>query len=937
MVHPDEWFAVAQGLIERNICTVFHEEDLFHLGDQVLLNGMFSVSKQEVVDGIELCRLIMNLKPLNSNCRPLVGDTPTLPSATSLGSIFLDQDELLTTSSEDIKCFFYLFKVPSPWLKYLGFGREVPRELLPADFGPGKGYLVSQVLPMGFINSVAIAQHIHRNVVRKCLGSLRPPIGGEAEIRRDRVASSSSTLFRIYLDNFDELKRVDRQTAELIQGQPSREVEALREAYAQEGLPRHPKKAVEQALAAEVQGAWVDGEAGMVYAKMGKIAKYIALILQVLQVGWASQKELQVIGGGMVYIAMFKRPLLCGLNQIWRQIVHLEGQPRWKRAPLRREVALELVRFLWLLPLAFMSLRSGADAKVTASDASSSGGGVCVTRGLTPYGWAANFSYVRGDVPEEHDFCQVLSIGLFDGISALRVALDALGLPMAGHISVEKDASARRVVESFFPDTVFVEDIEEVSEEMVKQWSLRFSGVSVVIIGSGPPCQGVSGLNADRRGALRDLHSCLFSHVPRVSGMCRRHFPWAQIHTLTENVASMDYQDCQVMNEAFEEQPWFVDATGISLSRRPRLYWLSWELLEGEGATFGWGSDGTLPIKGEVALQATLDSPKYLEAGWSCASPPLPTFTTSRPSSTPHRRPAGLKGCQEHELERWREHKHRYPPYQYRDSNCLWHAREGFRPPSVTEREAILGFPIGYTTQCLPKALHGTESHSDCRLSLLGNSWSVPVVCWLLSCLFHILGFIPRIGVQQIVDRLAPGQAATLQGLLLRPPMTWSTRTLPGSNLLVKKLCGLVSLKGEDLLVQHHTDVPVKYHRLRLSVPAKLWRWQTVTGWKWTGEPEHINVLELRATLTAMRWRVERLHQMDIRCIHLVDSLVVLHALSRGRSSSRKMRRTLMRLNSYLLASGLHPTWGYVDTHQNPADRPSRRGVKKKWLKRPPK
>ena len=69
---------------------------------------------------------------------------------------------------------------------------------------------------------------------------------------------------------------------------------------------------MEQALAAEVQGAWVDGEAGMVYAKTGKIAKYIALILQVLQVGWASQKELQVIGGGMVYIAMFKRPLLCG-------------------------------------------------------------------------------------------------------------------------------------------------------------------------------------------------------------------------------------------------------------------------------------------------------------------------------------------------------------------------------------------------------------------------------------------------------------------------------------------------------------------------------------------------------------------------------------------------------------------------------------------------
>ena len=33
--------------------------------------------------------------------------------------------------------------------------------------------------------------------------------------------------------------------------------------------------------------------------------------------------------------------------------------------------------------------------------------------------------------------CQVLSVGLFDGIGALRVACDFLGLPVAGHVSVE--------------------------------------------------------------------------------------------------------------------------------------------------------------------------------------------------------------------------------------------------------------------------------------------------------------------------------------------------------------------------------------------------------------------------------------------------------------------------------------------------------------------
>ena len=141
--------------------------------------------------------------------------------------------------------------------------------------------------------------------------------------------------------------------------------------------------------------------------------------------------------------------------------------------------------------------------------------------------------------------------------------------------------------------------------------------------------------------------------------------------------------------------------------------------------------------------------------------------------------------------------------------------------------------------------------------------------------------------------------------------MTWSTSTQDCSSVLVKKLFGLVSLKGEDILLQHHTDLPVRYHRLRMSIPAILWRWRTVSGWTWSDSTEHINVLELRAVLTSIKWRVERLGQADLRCLHLVDSLVVLHALSRG---SRKMRRTLMRFNSYILASGVRPLWAYVDT-----------------------
>ena len=336
MVEESEWEMVATGLVQRGLCQVVRESDLFHVGSSPLLNGMFSVSKQEFKGNIELTRLIMNLKPLNANSRNLEGDTCTLPSITGMGGLYLDSDELLVTSSEDIKCFFYLFRVPDSWIRYLGFGKEAPASITPRSFGGEKGFLASVVVPMGYVNSVGIAQHIHRNVLKRAMGDLRPCLGSEVELRRDRPFSQSANLVRIYLDNFDELKKVDRKTAELIQNRPSELVEKLRDRYVDEGLPRHPKKSVESRVQTEVQGAWLDGDAGALSAKPSKIGKYVSLVLEALKRGAASQKELQVIGGGLVYVSVFRRPLLSGLNQIWRTIVELEDRPKGYRQALRR-------------------------------------------------------------------------------------------------------------------------------------------------------------------------------------------------------------------------------------------------------------------------------------------------------------------------------------------------------------------------------------------------------------------------------------------------------------------------------------------------------------------------------------------------------------------------------------------------------------------------
>lgn len=140
------------------------------------------------------------------------------------------------------------------------------------------------------------------------------------------------------------------------------------------------------------------------------------------------------------------------------------------------------------------------------------------------------------------------------------------------------------------------------------------------------------------------------------------------------------------------------------------------------------------------------------------------------------------------------------------------------RVPSVSEREVILGFPVHYTAPCLGKHDRKGAKYNDARLTLLGNSWSVPVVAWLLKQLLAPLGFCPKLDPQRIVDLCRPGAAESLQGKLVRLPLS---RTKPDAGdpyKLAFKLCNLVSLKGEDIMLTTPSTQLVKFHRLRASL-----------------------------------------------------------------------------------------------------------------------
>lgn len=169
MVEEGQWEPLCKGLLDKKICSILPLKDAYHVNGSPVLNGLFAVGKGEYVGNIETQRLIMNLAPVNSLCRNLRGDVGT-PMLASMNCFLMEDHEVLLMSSEDARCFFCLFSTPPARTAYMGFNKLIPDSLLPADLKGTKCVLASRVLPMGFANSVGIAQHIHRNIVQWSCG-----------------------------------------------------------------------------------------------------------------------------------------------------------------------------------------------------------------------------------------------------------------------------------------------------------------------------------------------------------------------------------------------------------------------------------------------------------------------------------------------------------------------------------------------------------------------------------------------------------------------------------------------------------------------------------------------------------------------------------------------------------------------------------------------
>ena len=216
---------------------------------------------------------------------------------------------------------------------------------------------------------------------------------------------------------YDLLEKVESLGIGSQEGSLAPSVLALRQEYERWEIPRNLKKSTSRQLRAEVQGAQVDGEEGVAYPRESKLMKYVAAALSLIGQDYVIQKQLQVVCGGLVYISMFRRPLLGCLNTVW---VFIESFNRTDHSRQRfpDQCKAEIIRLVSLIPLARLDFRLPFHHQVTCSDASTTGGGICASLGTSRWGALVSEGQLRGQLPELHQEHQVLTIGLFDGISA---------------------------------------------------------------------------------------------------------------------------------------------------------------------------------------------------------------------------------------------------------------------------------------------------------------------------------------------------------------------------------------------------------------------------------------------------------------------------------------------------------------------------------------
>ena len=920
-IKPGQALAIWKLLQERGIIEWIPLSTVHCDGEGAYLSGMFGVPKagKFTESGDPLLRVIMNLKPINRALGIIKGDIGELPSATTWSQLVLDDDETIHISQADMSSAFYLFRLPRCWIKFLAFNNKFPGHEIGAS-GSEIFVPACKVLPMGWSSSVGLMQMASRELFR------RKSTLSATELRRQTLAppwfvdtllrSHSESFWQVYLDNF--------MAAEIGKlHQPGEASQLLHQeavaTWEDHGVLCAADKHVLGANDAVELGVNIHAESGLVGGSGPRIHKLLVATLMLLGQNLPKIKWVQIILGRWVFVLQYRRPAMSVLSQSWNYVKHGQDRRRWWPV-----VQKELSMLVCLVPLLHSDVRMPFSPLVSCSDASHFGGAVAVAEALGSAGHQLTRRLTESGM--EPINAPVLVISAFNGIGGAFRGYDLAGIKPAGLIAIEWDRAAQRVTRKAWPNVIELGDIEKVTKKDVKEWANMFPRVTHVHLVGGFPCVHLSSARAGRQN-LEGEGSRLFWNLKRLISWVREIFgETAQVDFVVENVLSMDTSARAQISLELGVEPLALCPSDMLPYNRPRLAWVSTPMLEHDGITLEQ-LDGYTRV--HMSGEGVADE-QWLEPGWHRydSNVPLATFMKAIPRWGPPVRPAGLARCDSDSIWRWESDQYRFPPYQYKLANLLQSPDGSVRYLNSSERELLLGFGYQHThfAMSASEAKGHPTAFEDKKLSLCGDSFSMLSFGWIISQLCRCWArprspteILRRMGLAPGAG-LAPDFEAPIQRDLCYGPDSLHSYT---TTELCAQISRHVNHTGSDISLAMGTPFSPKLAN-HVTLRADWWTWKILFSTRWKF-PSHINFLEMKMILQAIRWRARFASSCNVRWLHLSDSMVCNFILSKGRTSSKLLQPLTREIAAHLLALNANQLQGHVDSSENPTDAASRK------------
>ena len=341
----------------------------------MVLNGAAAVKKLKTAGGQTgqtkvMQRFISNFIPINSYQKHLPGGDQHLPYLGQLTLLEQGEEEIWLCDAEDFTSCYNLFCLPPAWRKYTCFGKLVDEALLGG--APGKMvYPAMRVVPMGWLNTVSIAQAVARTLVFQELG-----VPESSEISKLEAIPAEDDLTVIYLHSFDQLRRLDLECAEALEGIASPRRKRFLEMCQRKGLPLNEGKRVVAATRGSLQGGELQGDLGWYKLAGDKQINLVGLGATLLALNVWREFDVRHFVGKAIFGMSFRRPLLSVFQEIFGFLNEVMAagkaqKPSWGAMD-------EVIMTMALTCLMGTNLKASLDDETTCSDASPTGGGVAV-------------------------------------------------------------------------------------------------------------------------------------------------------------------------------------------------------------------------------------------------------------------------------------------------------------------------------------------------------------------------------------------------------------------------------------------------------------------------------------------------------------------------------------------------------------------------------